>query len=114
MVPTRTCKEHYIYYFQDECEAKLAIAMPAMNAAIAALDTLKQNDISLVKTMTNPPNGVKLVMEAVCIMKALKPEKKVDGTGKAFEDFWPTAKKVKVLYFRFSFLFLQGYQLIIL
>ena len=71
--------------------------MPAMNAAIAALDTLKQNDISLVKTMTNPPNGVKLVMEAVCIMKALKPDKKVDGTGKAVEDFWPTAKKVQSL-----------------
>lgn len=68
--------------------------MPAMNAAISALDTLKQNDISLVKTMTNPPNGVKLVMEAVCIMKGLKPEKKVDGTGKSYEDFWPTAKKV--------------------
>ena len=84
-------------FLQEECEAKLAIAMPAMNAAIAALDTLKQNDISLVKTMTNPPNGVKLVMEAVCIMKALKPDKKVDGTGKAVEDFWPTAKKVLTL-----------------
>lgn len=43
--------------------------MPALNAAISALDTLKQNDISLVKAMANPPNGVKLVMEAVCIMK---------------------------------------------
>lgn len=43
--------------------------MPALNAAVAALDTLKQNDISLVKAMANPPNGVKLVMEAVCIMK---------------------------------------------
>lgn len=68
--------------------------MPAMNAAIAALDTLKQNDISLVKTMTNPPSGVKLVMEAVCIMKGLKPEKKPDASGKIVEDFWPTAKKV--------------------
>ena len=43
--------------------------MPALNAAIAALDTLKQNDISIVKAMTNPPSGVKLVMESVCIMK---------------------------------------------
>lgn len=43
--------------------------MPAMNAAIAALDTLKQNDITIVKTMQNPPQGVKVVMEAVCIMK---------------------------------------------
>ena len=43
--------------------------MPAMNAAVAALDTLKQNDISMVKAMANPPNGVKLVMESVCILK---------------------------------------------
>ncbi len=54
---------------QDECEEKLAVAMPALNAAVAALRTLKQNDITLVKSMTNPPNGVKLVMETVCILK---------------------------------------------
>ena len=54
---------------QEECEEKLAIAMPAMNAAISALNTLKQNDITIVKTMTNPPAGVRLVMEAVCILK---------------------------------------------
>jgi hypothetical protein len=46
--------------------------MPAMEAAISALDTLKQNDITIVKTMTNPPNGVKLVMESVCILKVKK------------------------------------------
>lgn len=45
------------------------MAMPALNAAISALDTLKQNDISIVKAMANPPSGVKLVMESVCIMK---------------------------------------------
>lgn len=43
--------------------------MPAMKAAIAALDTLKQQDITLVKSMTNPPAGVRMVMEAVCILK---------------------------------------------
>ena len=45
------------------------MAMPALNAAVAALDTLKSQDITLVKHMTNPPAGVKMVMEAVCIMK---------------------------------------------
>ena len=54
---------------QDDCEARLAVAMPAMEAALAALDTLKQNDITIVKTMQNPPAGVKLVMESVCILK---------------------------------------------
>ena len=45
------------------------MAMPALNAAVTALDTLKAQDITLVKSMQNPPAGVKMVMEAVCIMK---------------------------------------------
>ncbi|GFS14673.1 dynein heavy chain 3, axonemal [Elysia marginata] len=65
-----------------------------MNAALAALDTLKQNDITIVKTMTNPPAGVRLVMESICIMKGIKPDKKIDGSGKAYEDYWPAAKKM--------------------
>lgn len=31
--------------------------------------------------MKNPPSGVKLVMEAVCVMKEIKPEKKNDPAG---------------------------------
>ncbi|KAK3779689.1 hypothetical protein RRG08_013644 [Elysia crispata] len=77
-----------------DCEEKLKIAMPAMNAALTALDTLKQNDITIVKTMTNPPAGVRLVMESICIMKGIKPDKKIDGSGKAFEDYWPASKKM--------------------
>ncbi|KAK6993742.1 dynein heavy chain 3 axonemal, partial [Biomphalaria glabrata] len=77
-----------------DCEEKLSIAMPAMNAAVSALDTLKQNDITIVKTMSNPPSGVKLVMESICIMKGIKPEKKTDPNGKQFEDYWPAAKKM--------------------
>ncbi|KAK7495478.1 hypothetical protein BaRGS_00013176, partial [Batillaria attramentaria] len=79
---------------KDDCEARLAVAMPAMEAAIAALNTLKQNDITIVKAMQNPPSGVKLVMESVCILKGIKPDKKVDPNGKQFEDYWPAAKKM--------------------
>ena len=38
-----------------------------------ALDTLTKNDITEVKGMKSPPAGVKLVLEAVCIMKNVKP-----------------------------------------
>ncbi|CAH3114243.1 unnamed protein product [Pocillopora meandrina] len=78
---------------KDECEDQLAVAMPALNAAVSALDTLKQQDISLVKAMTNPPAGVRMVMEAVCILKGVKAEKKmVDG--KQVDDYWAASKKV--------------------
>lgn len=36
---------------KDECEQDLAVAMPALEAALAALDTLTNKDITLVKSM---------------------------------------------------------------
>jgi hypothetical protein len=58
--------------------------MPALEAALSALDTLKPSDITVVKSMSNPPGLVKLVMESICIMKGIKPERKPDpgGSGK--------------------------------
>eukprot|EP00795_Rhopilema_esculentum_P009610 gene9610-17369_t len=81
---------------KDECESDLAEALPALEAAMSALNTLKPSDISMVKTMKNPPAVVKLVMEAVCIMKSVKPERKPDpsGSGKMVEDFWGPSQKI--------------------
>jgi dynein heavy chain len=58
-----------------ECEAQLAEAIPALSAAVAALNTLKPADITVLKSMKSPPSGVKLVMEAVCVMRDVKPVK---------------------------------------
>ncbi|KAL7748727.1 hypothetical protein RI367_005881 [Sorochytrium milnesiophthora] len=79
---------------KDECEKELAEAIPALNAAVQALDTLKPADITMIKSMKSPPTGVKLVMEAVCIMKDIKPVKIPDpaGSGKKVEDYWGPSK----------------------
>nr|XP_019607160.1 PREDICTED: dynein heavy chain 3, axonemal [Rhinolophus sinicus] len=81
---------------KDECEGDLAEAMPALEAALAALDTLNPSDISLVKSMQNPPGPVKLVMESICVMKGLRPERKPDpsGSGKMVEDYWGLSRKI--------------------
>ncbi|XP_008571629.1 PREDICTED: dynein heavy chain 3, axonemal [Galeopterus variegatus] len=81
---------------KNECEGDLAEAMPALEAALAALDTLNPSDISLVKAMQNPPGPVKLVMESICVMKGLKPERKPDpsGSGKMIEDYWGVSRKI--------------------
>ncbi|XP_032809855.2 dynein axonemal heavy chain 3-like isoform X2 [Petromyzon marinus] len=79
---------------KDECLEKLSIATPALNAAIAALDTLKSSDITLVKTMQNPPSGVRLTLAAICVLKGIKPEKKTDANGKTVDDYWPSSKKM--------------------
>ncbi|CAF4238501.1 unnamed protein product, partial [Rotaria magnacalcarata] len=45
--------------------------------------------------MKNPPNGVKLVMEAVCIMLEKTPERKIDpSTQKPVLDYWPTSVRL--------------------
>lgn len=81
---------------KDECESELAVALPALEAALEALDTLKPADITLVKSMKNPPSAVKLVMEAICIMKDVKPARIKDpsGSGKMIEDYWGPALKM--------------------
>ncbi|RKO94828.1 dynein heavy chain and region D6 of dynein motor-domain-containing protein [Blyttiomyces helicus] len=91
-----TAKAEQAAAIKSDCEADLAEALPLLNAALAALDTLKKQDIDLVKSMKNPPDGVKLVMEAVCVMKDLKPEKVPDpsGSGRMTLDYWKTSAKM--------------------
>lgn len=81
---------------KDECDADLAEAIPILESALAALNTLTSQDITVVKTMKSPPAGVKLVMEAICILKGVKPDRIPDpsGSGKKIEDFWGPSKRV--------------------
>ncbi|XP_033843048.1 dynein axonemal heavy chain 7 [Periophthalmus magnuspinnatus] len=81
---------------KDECDADLAEAMPILESALAALNTLTPQDITVVKSMKSPPTAVKLVMEAICILKGIKPDRIPDpsGSGKKVEDFWGPAKKL--------------------
>ena len=54
----------------------------APSEAVEALNTLKPADITVVKSMKNPPPVIKLVMAAVCVMLEIKPEKGKSSTGK--------------------------------
>ena len=49
-----------------------------------------------MKAMKNPPSAVKLVMEAVCILKNHKPDRIPDptGTGKMVLDYWGPSKRM--------------------
>jgi dynein heavy chain len=53
---------------KSDCEQILSEAMPALNKAIAALDTLNKNDIVEMKAYTVPPEDLVLVMDAVCTL----------------------------------------------
>ena len=65
--------------------------MPALEGAIAALKSLSKGDITEIKAMKKPPDAVKLVMEAVCIMQQRQaredqgPERR---QAKKIDDYW--------------------------
>lgn len=48
---------------KEECEGELAVAMPILEDALAALDTIKEADIVYIRKLGNPPGAIKLVME---------------------------------------------------
>lgn len=80
---------------KEECDAKLSEAIPKLEEANAALQTLTSQDISVVRTMRAPPVGVKIVMEGICIMKDVKPERVPNPSGVGvIEDYWVASKKV--------------------
>eukprot|EP00002_Diphylleia_rotans_P013196 TRINITY_DN2570_c0_g1_i1.p1 TRINITY_DN2570_c0_g1~~TRINITY_DN2570_c0_g1_i1.p1 ORF type:complete len:3210 (-),score=627.88 TRINITY_DN2570_c0_g1_i1:227-9145(-) len=80
---------------KEECEADLQEVMPTLFDAQKALETLNKNDVSEVKSMKNPPEGVRKVMEAVCIMLDIKPTL-LEGNrmGKKVYDYWESSKKM--------------------
>lgn len=78
-----------------ECEADLAVAIPILEDAIVALNTLKPTDITLVKAMKNPPDTIKLVMAAICVMLDVPPDRAIDSvTGKKYTDYWGPSKRI--------------------
>ena len=50
--------------------------------------------MSVVKTMKQPPPGVRLVMEAICVIKNVKPERINDAAGKKVDDYWKPSLKL--------------------
>jgi dynein heavy chain len=77
----------------EDAKRDLDEALPALDAAVESLNSLTKNDIIEVRSMQRPPDGVKLVIEAICIMKGIKP-KKIDGDkpGKKVDDYWEPGK----------------------
>lgn len=59
---------------KDDCQKDLDEAMPAYYAAIKALSQLKKDDITVLKTFTNPPRLVGVTMNAVCLLFGAKQE----------------------------------------
>ncbi|XP_066527086.1 dynein axonemal heavy chain 1 [Hoplias malabaricus] len=78
-----------------DAQKDLDEALPALDAALTSLKSLNKNDVIEVRAMQRPPHGVKLVIEAVCIMKGIKPKKVAgDKPGTKVDDYWETGKGI--------------------
>ena len=73
---------------------ELSVAMPLLEMALKALDTLTKADITEVKAMKSPPAAVKVVMEVVCLMLGTKPNRVNDPSkpGGKVNDYWGPAQ----------------------
>ncbi|KAF7263463.1 hypothetical protein GWI33_002261, partial [Rhynchophorus ferrugineus] len=59
----------------EDAQKDLDEAMPALMAAEQSLKSLNKNDIIEVRSMKRPPSGVVYVIESICIVKNIKPNK---------------------------------------
>ena len=78
-----------------DCENDLAKALPILQAANAALNTIKPAHINEIRVLNYPPLHVKMVLHAVCVMCDRKCEKtpKKDNPKQQEENWWFTAQK---------------------
>jgi len=81
---------------KSSVEADLAEAIPALESAIAALNTIKPNDINEIKNLSKPPEKIRMVCRAVCIMQDIKPVRIPDPNdpSKRIMDYWGPSQKM--------------------
>lgn len=83
---------------RDSCNAELEKAMPPLRKALGELALVNKRDIAELKALRSPPAGIKLVMEAICILLGALPLAIRQGRRLNAEDraarFWEESMKV--------------------
>jgi dynein heavy chain len=83
-----------VFMKQKDTEQDLAKAEPAVEAAMQALDTLDQKDLSSCKGMLKPPPKLDEVFAAtMCLLAGIMPTVIVNKAGKVKDTSWDAAKK---------------------
>jgi dynein heavy chain len=78
----------------DDAQRDLDEALPALDAAVQCLAKLKKADLDEVKGLKKPPDGVKLTLEATCIMFGVSPVMVNNPqTMKKEPDYWQAAQQ---------------------
>ncbi|XP_055681851.1 dynein axonemal heavy chain 7 [Lutzomyia longipalpis] len=83
-------KANAVTKIKEEISSRLGEVLPDVEAATDSLTTLTPADILIVKSMKNPPAAVKVVLEGICILRDIKPDK-VPGQN---DDYWSPSKRL--------------------
>lgn len=83
---------------KESCENDLSRVLPLLDEAAKALEKIKQDDITQIKSYTTPPSTLDLVMQAVTYAfgeegnAKYKPKDPSDPSKGKEQDFWAYAK----------------------
>ena len=80
----------------QECDDDLAEVNSAVDAALEELQNIQQQDYASLRALRQPTSSIKLIMEAMCLLRGIKPDKIPDGgaAGKMIDDYWGPAKRI--------------------
>ena len=79
---------------RQDCQEELAEVTAIVEAALEGLSSLTQPDFGAVRAVKQPTPSIRLTMEAICLLKSVKPDKIPDAGGKTVEDYWGPSKRL--------------------
>jgi dynein heavy chain, axonemal len=83
---------------RQECESNMLRATPELYAAVASLQNLSKYDLNELRSLRNPPQVVRLLMDCVVMLLGFDPVKSKAKDGVTVErDYWTVAVGKQVL-----------------
>ena len=91
-----TEKNRQVTTILQECQDDLAEVTLAVETVLEELASIQQQDFAAVRGLRQPTPCIKLIMEALCMLKGVKPDKLPDGGpgGKMVDDYWGPSKRL--------------------
>lgn len=75
---------------QSDIDEKLEPHISQLDASLATLKTISPSEFLIVKNLKSPPAPIKILLECICILKDVKPDRTQAGT----DDFWNPSKRL--------------------
>lgn len=75
---------------QSEIDEKLEPHISQIETTLTTLKTISPSEFLIVKNLKSPPAPIKVLLEGICILKDIKPDRTQAGT----DDFWNPSKRL--------------------